>query len=699
MIKQVKYVFLILDIIIYCILPENISAQQRLEAVRLKANDILSSVPSPAIKIEGLLGDKINLCIDNRVMAQSIEKIIYPFRLRFENDFGGFRCEYWGKWFTSALLAYSYQPTPGHLAKIDTALNELLATETPDGYIGTYSKEHYLGGWDIWGQKYTLTGLIEYYDQTKNQKILETACRLADLLLTKVGPGKINIAENGIPLLEGLPTTSILQPMVLLYERTGNKHYLDFAKYIVHQWDVPNKFSPTGLQLIENVLAGVPPIKIDAVHALHAYASMSNFEGLLELYRVTGEKKYLEAGVKFGNSLRQYERMITGTCSNQELWCDGVREQTELLTQPAETCATVSWMRYCFQLLKITGNPVWADELEVSLYNALLGALTPKGDWFAYHSPLIGQRVPSLRQHPDVGLSCCVVNGPRGLLLTPRWAVMKSEEGLVVNLYAKGNYSEKLSDGSTVKILQTTDYPVTDEINLTVQPDRVKKFTIGLRIPAWSKKTELYVNEKVINCEPGKYAKINRPWKSGDKIILKLDLRGRIIPAPSGAPDLAIMRGPVVLTLDSRLTEPQDSCVWLLTSRDNAAKLDTSVMSSPSLEINPPAYSGYTRIKPSLLPADEQEYITLKPVMNKPGNVWMAFEVSFLIRPWHFFNNHEKTLIMCDYSSAGNLWSDKNSYRVWMPQPMYMADMYPSPIWKLIDPSAKTRPVIPDFTE
>ena len=90
MIKQVKYVFLILDIIIYCILPENISAQQRLEAVRLKANDILSSVPSPAIKIEGLLGDKINLCIDNRVMAQSIEKIIYPFRLRFENDFGGF---------------------------------------------------------------------------------------------------------------------------------------------------------------------------------------------------------------------------------------------------------------------------------------------------------------------------------------------------------------------------------------------------------------------------------------------------------------------------------------------------------------------------------------------------------------------------------------------------------------------------------
>jgi hypothetical protein len=51
---------------------------------------------------------------------------------------------------------------------------------------------------------------------------------------------------------------------------------------------------------------------------------------------------------------------------------------------------------------------------------------------------------------------------------------------------------------------------------------------------------------------------------------------------------------------------------------------------------------------------------------------------------------------MCDYASAGNQWSDKNSYRVWMPQPMYMAYMYPPPIWKLINPDTKTRPIIPN---
>ena len=691
--KENKNVIIISLLMTFFSISANILAQSKTVPMDIKVHNVLIPATSSSVKIEGHLGRKINLCIDNRVMAQSIERIIRPFRLRFENDFGGFRCEYWGKWFTSAMLAYTYQPTAEHREVIDKALSELLKTQTSDGYIGTYDKQHYLWGWDIWGQKYTLLGLIAYYDQTKDKKVLEAACRVADLLLKKVGPGKVNIAENGLPLLKGLPSTSILRAIVLLYERTGNKNYLDFAKYIVHQWDIPNKFTHTGLRLIENVLAGVPPIKIDAPKA---FEMMSNFEGVLELYKVTGERKYIEAGVKFGNSIRKYECMITGTASNQELWCDGVREQTEVLPQPVETCVTVTWMRYCYQLLKITGNPIWADELEVSLYNALLGAMTPKGDWFAYHTPLIGQRVPSYQQHPDVGLSCCVANGPRGLLLTPRWAVMSTKEGLVVNLYAKGSYVEKLSDGTEVRILQKTNYPVGDEINLTIHPAKTKRFTIGLRIPEWSKKTELSVNGRSISCDPGKYAKINRTWKNGDKMILKLDLRGRIIPAPSGSPEIAIMRGPIVLTLDNRLVEPQDTCVWLLTSRDRAAKLDTSIKSSPSLETNPPVYSGYVRIQPSLSPTDPQEYIALNPVKPKIDNIWMAFEVSFVVRPWHFFDHHEKTLIMCDYSSAGDLWSDNNSYRVWMPQPMYMSNMYPPPIWKLINPEAKTRPVIPN---
>lgn len=674
-----------------CLVTSKAFARPGGRSVFQKVTDTFIPASPSSVKIEGYLGDRIDSCIDNRVMVQNISRIIKPFRYRFEFDFGGFRCEYWGKWFTSAMLAYSYQPTKAHKAVIEQALDDLLSTQMPDGYIGTYSNQNYLKGWDVWGQKYTLLGLIANYDQTKDKKVLEVACREANLLLRNVGPGKANIATNGIPVLRGLPSTSILEPIVMLYERTGNKKYLNFAKYIVHQWSVPNKFTATGLRLIQKALAGVPPIEITPPKA---YEMMSNFEGLLDLYKVTGKKEYLEAVIKFGNSIRKYERMIIGSGSDQELWADGVREQTEVLPQPVETCVTATWMRYCYQLLKVTGNPIWADELEVSLYNALLGAMTPNGDWFAYFSPLIGERVPSLPQHPDVGLSCCVTNGPRGLLLTPRWAVMRSRKGLVVNLYAKGSYAEKLSDGEVVKILQSTDYPVGSEISMTVIPSRTGNFTISLRIPEWSKRNKLSVNGKRIECHPGSYANIERTWKSGDKIILKLDLRGRVIPAPSGAPDLAIMRGPIVLALDSRFIKSQDSLVWLLYGphgfvSPNSSKKDTA---NPLTQVNPP---GYVRIEPCVSPTDPQQYVTLIPVKSKPDYVWMAFKVPFLVRPSHFFDHHVKDLVMCNYSSAGDEWSDKDLFRVWIPQPLYMGNLYPKNTWKLFNPGVKERPALP----
>lgn len=91
------------------------------------------------------------------------------------------------------------------------------------------------------------------------------------------------------------------------------------------------------------------------------------------MFRITGERRYLEAALAFGQSLRKSEIMVHGSESNQELWCDGKRIQTELLEAPVETCVTATWMQLCHHLLRLTGDPAWADELENFLYNALLG--------------------------------------------------------------------------------------------------------------------------------------------------------------------------------------------------------------------------------------------------------------------------------------------------------------------------------------
>ena len=620
------------------------------EAIR----DTLGLAPPGTVQLQGWVGDKLDVCLSNRVMAQDIGRLIKPFVVRQEKDGSGWRCEYWGKWFTSAVLGYGYQPTAEHRAVLDQAVRDLLATQTLDGYIGTYRADCHLGIWDIWGRKYVLLGLIAAYDQFGDPAVLTAACRVADHLLAEAPPGKVNITETGIDVLKGLAPSSILEPMVLLYRRTGEKKYLDFANTIVADWSVSNKFTPQGLRLVESALASVPPLKMGSPKA---YEMMSCFEGLCELYRVTGERRYLEAAVKFGQSIRQTERMLIGSGSNQELWCDGVHSQTEVLEQPLETCVTVTWMKLCLQLLRLTGDPVWADELEVSLYNALAGAMTPTGNWWAYFSPLIGQRVPSDEQHKDVGLSCCVANGPRGLLLTPRWSVMTSPAGPVVNLYAPGTSTAKLTDGTTVKIVQKTDYPVSDQISITVIPTQKCRFTLGLRIPAWSRQTSLSVNGEAIACQPGTYARLAREWSPNDSVVLRFDMRGRAIPAPSGAPQLAIMRGPIVLALDNRLVQAQDVDVRVVT--------------------------------------DAAGDVSLTPASAKPANTWMAFEAPFEVRPSHFFNHHQLKLALCDYASAGNDWSAQNLYRVWLPQPLFLRQAFVPDTWKLMYPQSPERPAIP----
>jgi DUF1680 family protein len=616
-------------------------------------SDQLAPAPAGAVQLQGWLGAKMDLCLAKRVMAQDVARLVQPFQARQEKDAMGWRCEYWGKWFTSAALGYGYAPTAANRAVLDQAVRELLKTQTPDGYIGTYRSDCHLGIWDIWGRKYVLLGLLAAHEQLGDPAALAGARRVADHLLAEAPPGKVNIAATGIDVLKGLAPSSLLEPMVLLYQRTGEKKYLAFAQQIVADWNVPNKFTPQGLRLVENALAGTPPLKIGSPKA---YEMMSCFEGLCELYRVTGERRYLEAAVKFGQSIRQTERMLVGSGSNQELWCDGARTQTEVLEQPLETCVTVTWMKLCLQLLRLTGDPVWADELEISLYNALLGAMTPDGTWWAYFSPLTGQRVPSTEQHKDVGLSCCVANGPRGLLLTPGWGVMTSASGPVVNLYAMGVSTTKLADGTTVKLVQETTYPVGDHVTLKVLLEQKKRFTLALRIPAWSRQTLLTINGEAVACQPGTYARLEREWSPKDKIILRLDLRGRAVPAPSGAPQLAVMRGPVVLALDNRLVQPQAVAVRLVT--------------------------------------DAAGCVPLSLATNKPANVWMAFDVPVEVRPSHFFNHHQLKLTLCDFASAGNGWSGQNLYRVWLPQPLFLQQAFVPDTWKLMYPKTTERPVI-----
>ena len=418
------------------------------------------------------------------------------------------------------------------------AAEALIATAATDGYLGTRVPAHRLEGWDVWGCKYALLGLMADYDRTHDSTVLDAARRQTDVLIVELGPGKTSVADVG--MWNGLPTSSVLEPVVLLYECTGEKKYLNFAEHIVAGWSVPSKRLPAGMRLVEDSLAGKKP---DQMCAPKAYEMMSCFEGLCELYRATGKREYLDASVKLADGILREESTLVGCGTRGEVWFSGAKQQTSAVDKPMETCVTVTWMKFCDQLLRLTGDVRYADELEKNLYNGLLGAMMPDGKWWAYFDGLMGVRVPSYVQHADVGLSCCGVNGPRGLMLTPFWAFMQSAAGPVVNLYAPDS-----AQVGALKLEITGDYSVSDHVEIKVTPAKTEEFTLSLRISAWSERTQLTVNGKEISVTPG-YAKIRRTWRKGDRVAITFDLRAKTVELNG---QVALQRGPVVLSLIRR---------------------------------------------------------------------------------------------------------------------------------------------------
>ena len=624
---------------VYVILMSVTIFAQKKATVRV--HDVLVPASYGSVHIGSYLGDKLNLCIENRVMVQDIDRVVQPFGLRNDGNWG-FRCEFWGKWFTSAMQGYGYAPTERHRMVIDKAVTDLLKTQTADGYIGTYPDGSRLGDWDIWGRKYVLLGLLAYYDQTKDVKAIEAAKKEADLLIREVGEESgVNIAAIGWIGWKGLATSSVLEPIALLYQRTGEQRYLDFAQYIIRSWDSPNVLTPTGIRLIQEALSGTPLWEMSG--APKAYEMMSCFEGLCEIYRITGDKLYLDACRILINTIIRDEIMIVGSGSLAEIWCHGKMRQSDPMYQGMETCVTVTWMKFLFQMLRLTGDSQYADQLEISLYNALLAAQTPQGDWWSYFTGLMGARVPSHLQFPDVVMSCCVANGPRGLLLTPSWAVMTAADGVTLNLYNAMNATVKTPVGQSLSMKMDTDYPVGGLVTTTLRIPKKETFTVNLRIPEWSANTQAVINGKRYDSYliPGTYAAIRREWSDGDRIEITFDMRARVVEAPSGLNDAAIMRGPIVLAFDSRL-----------------------VPFRTGVDV-PPMYR-YKFLK------NTNGAIDVKLVDNpKEPAIWMTFEA-----PVADEAGGVQTLPLCDFSSAGNTWEEGNIFRVWIPQPFDFRHLY-----------------------
>ncbi|CCG99552.1 hypothetical protein FAES_1542 [Fibrella aestuarina BUZ 2] len=586
--------------------------------------------PAQSARLTGFVGDRLDASYQHRILAQNVDRLVAPFRDRTET-----RCwqsEFWGKWFTSAVLAYRYRPEPQLKNVLDKAVADLLATQTPDGYIGNYADTSHLQQWDIWGRKYCLLGLLAYYDLTNDKRSLNAASKVTDHLINELSARKALLVKQGNH--RGMAATSVLEPVCLLYSRTADKRYLAFAETIVQQWE-----SPEGPQLIAKADVDVanrfpkPKNWFGWEQGQKAYEMMSCYEGLLELYRLTGKPAYKAAVEKTWQNIRDTEINLAGSGSSVECWFGGKALQTLSINHYQETCVTATWIKLSQQLLRLTGDARYADAIEQTYYNALLGSMKADGsDWTKY-TPLSGQRLEGGEQC-GMGLNCCVASGPRGLFTLPQTVVMSRADGVQVNFYAEGTYLANTPGGQSVSLRQQTDYPVSGQSTLHLSLPKTESFTVRVRIPAWSVQSTVTVNGQAVpTVVAGEYVAIKRTWQTGDQLSLTLDMRGRVVRLGDMPQHLAIVRGPVVLTRDARLGGPSvDETISPVVGQDG--------------------------------------YVELKPVSAAKTGLWMQFDALFRLESHKEGDNKPVPLRLCDYASAGNTLDDQSRFRVWLTQPI-----------------------------
>lgn len=580
--------------------------------------------PQPEVKgvtVGGYLGSRIEACIAGRVMNQDVDELVAPFRTKTETSL--WQTEFWGKWTQGAIGLYRYNRDKALFEKIKAGVASLIATQQKNGYIGNYKPEAQLGGWDVWGRKYVALALVDWYDLTGDKKALKAAQMEIDYTMTQLGPGKGDIVKSGNYV--GMASSSILEPVVYIYKRTNEKKYLDFAEWIVAQWETPD--GPKLLSKADVPVALRTPyteVWYGEKNGRKAYEMMSCYEGLLELYKVTGKAEYLDVVKKVVNHIIAEEITIGGSGASQECWYGGKTMQTYATLLPQETCVTFTWLQLCNRLLRLTEDPKYADCIEQTIYNALLGSMKADGSQIVKYTPLEGYREEGEHQC-GIHINCCNANGPRAYALIPMYAYIAKANGIDVNLYGQGSATVKVGK-NTVSLTQQSTYPESGDVKVLVNPEKSEKFVLKLRIPAWSARTVVKVNgEAVDGVSAGNYLAIDRTWQKGDVVTLGFDMRGRVHKLNHC---LAVTRGPVVLARDSRFGD------------------------------------GF--VDESLRLVEKDGYVELTENKDK-GFAWQSFFVKVYKGLYNEFN-HEGQIKMCDYGSAGNTWDKAQRYRVWLPE-------------------------------
>lgn len=453
-------------------------------------------------------------------------------------------------------------------AYLDSVIAIIAKAQEPDGYLTTCvtNKCYRLSGWwgrakwekinshELYNSGHLIESAVAHYRATGKKTFLNVAIKNADLVCRTFGPNEGQIHRpGGHPIIE--------MALCKLYKVTGDKKYLEGAKYFVEETGRctdghrPSMYSQDHMPILQQ-----QEIVGHAVRAGYLYS------GVADVAALTGDTAYQTALQRIWQNMSSKKLFITGGIGSRAQG-EGFGPNYELNSHTAycETCAAIANVYWNHRMFLATGESKYMDVVERALYNNVLSGVSLSGDKFFYDNPL--ESGGEHERQRWFGCACCPGNITRFIASVPGYVYAynpKKAPAIFVNLYVQG----KAKVGG-LELEQTTDYPWDGKVRIRISKGS-GKCAIKLRVPSWLKSSptnnNLYtyldrakpysisVNGKAYYPKNNDYITLNRKWKTGDVIDLDFPMEVRRIVANDNAEDLrgrvCLERGPIVYCIE-----------------------------------------------------------------------------------------------------------------------------------------------------
>ncbi len=419
------------------------------------------------------------------------------------------------------------------MAKVKNYVENILATQDEDGYMGIYDRElryqFNSENGELWSKATLYRGLLAYYEYSKDEKVFKAVEKaVANVMqnypINASSPFSSGTAFNG-GVSHGLTFTDVLERM---YFYTQNSKYRDYALFLYQD------FSTTYQSEADAQLANIlnPNYQLQS-HGVHTF----------EHLRALIIARYASTNPSMKEALELYLKRIYSVVSISggpigDEWI--AKRFADATSTGYEYCSIHELLdSYCL-LFQKTANASVGDRIENTFYNAAQGARHPNHSCIAYLKTdnsieMMGTKnglvEPDRKQtrykyspaHQDVAV-CCNPNAGR---ITPYFVQnswMKESEGILVATLLLPNVVETTVNGNPIRIENKTNYPYASVLSFQIEQPKASRFVIKIRKPSWVTQINTKENYSITD----DFIVIERIFNAKDNLTLGFDTKVQI---------------------------------------------------------------------------------------------------------------------------------------------------------------------------